>query len=67
MYVLMSQETLVRGIRAFLRKHGVNLGGFDSQVEIISTTTFKHYSLHVGDMKDSVVAVGDKSRAKSGS
>lgn len=67
MYVLMSQETLVRGIRAFLRKHGVSVGGFDSQVEIISTTTFKHYSLHVGDMKDSVVAVGDKSRAKSGS
>lgn len=67
MYVLMSQETLVRGIRAFLRKHDVSLGGFDSQVDIISKSTFKYYSVHIGDMKDSAIAVGDKSRAKSDS
>jgi hypothetical protein len=67
MYVLMSQETLMRGIRAFLRKHDVNLGGFDSQVDIISKSSFKYYNVHIGDMKDSAIAVGDKSRAKSDS
>jgi hypothetical protein len=64
MYVMMSQQALTREIRAFLRKHDVSLGAFDSQVEEIHKSTFKFYNVHLGNVTDSVVAVGDKSRAK---
>jgi len=64
MYVMMSQEALTREIRAFLRKHDVSLAAFDSQVEEIHKSTFKFYNVHLGNVTDSVVAVGDKSRAK---
>jgi hypothetical protein len=64
MFVLMSQEILVREIRAFLRKHNVDLGGFDRQVEEISKSTYKFYNYHVGNVSDSVVAIGPKASAK---
>ncbi len=63
MFVLMSQEILVREVRSFLRKHDVSLAGFDQQVEEINKSTYKYYSVHVGDVSGSVVAVGDKSTA----
>jgi len=64
MFVLMSQEILVREIRAFLRKHDVSLGGFDRQVDEISKSTYKFYNMHVGNVSNSVVAVGPKASAK---
>ena len=63
MFVLMSQEILVREVRSFLRKHYVSLAGFDQQVEEINKSTYKYYSVHVGDVSGSVVSVGDKSTA----
>jgi hypothetical protein len=63
MFVLMSQEILVREVRAFLREHGVSLAGFDQQVKEISKSTYKVYSVHLGDVSGSVVAVGDKPNA----
>jgi hypothetical protein len=65
MYVIMSQQTLLRGLRDFLKKHDVRLGEFDSQAQVILESTTNHYSVHVGDMKDSAVTVGDKSKSKS--
>jgi hypothetical protein len=64
MFVLMSQEILVREIRVFLRKHNVSLGGFDSQVDEISKSTYKFYNMHIGKVSDSVVAIGHKASAK---
>jgi hypothetical protein len=64
MFVLMSQEILVRDVRAFLRKHEVSLSGFDSQVDEISKSTYKFYNFHVGKVSNSVVAVGHKASAK---
>jgi hypothetical protein len=63
MFVLMSQEILVREVRTFLRKHDVSLAGFDQQVEEISRSTYKVYSVHLGDVSDSVVAIGAKPTA----
>jgi hypothetical protein len=63
MFVLMSQGTLVREVRTFLRKHDVSLAGFDQQVDEISKSTYKFYSVHLGDVSGSVVTVGDKSTA----
>ena len=63
MFVLMSQAILVREVRVFLREHNVSLAGFDQQIEEISKSTYKYYNVHVGDVSDSVVAVGDKSTA----
>jgi hypothetical protein len=63
MFVLMSQEILVREVRTFLRKHDVSLAGFDQQVEEISKSTYKVYSVHLGDVSDSVVAIGAKPTA----
>ena len=63
MFVLMSQAILVREVRAFLRKHDVSLTGFDHQVDEISKSTYKYYNVHVGDVSDSVVAIGAKPTA----
>jgi hypothetical protein len=63
MFVLMSQAILVREVRVFLREHNVSLAGFDSQVEEISKSTYNHYNLHLGDVSDSVISVGEKSTA----
>ena len=65
MFVLMSQEILVREIRKFLRKCNVDLGGFERQIEEISKSTYKFYNVHVGNVSDSVVAIGDKASAKT--
>jgi hypothetical protein len=64
MFVLMSQEILTREVRAFLRKHDVSLGGFDRQVDEISKSTYKFYNVHVGEVSDSIVAIGPKASAK---
>ena len=65
MYVLLSQETLVRGIRSFLRKHDVDLGEFDSQVQAITKATFQFFDVNISNVSGSAVAVGDKSKAKN--
>ena len=64
MFVLMSQEILTREVRVFLRKHDVSLAGFDRQVDEISKSTYKFYNVHVGEVSDSVVAIGSKASAK---
>lgn len=65
MFVLMSQEILVREVRDFLRKHDVSLGGFDKQVAEISKSTYNFYNVHVGKASGgSVVAIGHKASAK---
>jgi hypothetical protein len=65
MYVLMSQQILVREVRAFLRKREVSLGEFDIQVQEITKETFNFYNVHLGNVTDSAVVIGDKSRAKN--
>jgi hypothetical protein len=65
MFVLMSQETLVREVREFLRRRDVDLGGFDKQIEEISKSTYNFYNVHVGGVSaDSVLAIGHKASAR---
>jgi len=65
MYVLMSQQILVREVRAFLRKREVNLGQYDVQVQEITKETFNFYNVHLGNVTDSTVVVGDKAQGKN--
>ncbi|MDQ2812393.1 MAG: hypothetical protein M3Z75_11105 [Actinomycetota bacterium] len=65
MYVLMSQQILVREVRAFLRKQDVSLGEFDIQVKAIKEETFKFYNIHLGNVSNSAVVIGDKSSAQN--
>lgn len=65
MYVLMSQVTLMRAIRVFLRKHDVSLGEFDEQVQAITQVTFKRYNINISDVSDSAIAIGKNTSAKS--
>lgn len=65
MYVLLSQQILVREVRAFLRSRDVSLSEFDIQVKAIKEETFKFYNVHLGDVSNSSVVIGDKSAAKN--
>ncbi len=63
MYVLVSQQVLLREIRSFLRQRHVDLGEFESQAKVIVDATFKSYNVHVSNAEGVNVAVGDNARA----
>jgi hypothetical protein len=59
MYVLLAQQTLIQAVRDFLGEHGVDLGQFDNQAQVIFDQ-----SIHIGDIKDSTgIAIGNDSSA----
>lgn len=61
MYILLSQQTLVRAVHDFLRDHGIELESFDKQAQVIFDN-----SIHIGDIKDSSgVAVGTNANASA--
>lgn len=65
MSVLLAQEKLIRAINRFLTAKNVDTGQLKSQIEVIVKATNKYYSVHLGDVTDSVIAVGKGAQASS--
>jgi hypothetical protein len=61
MYVLLLQESLIRGIRAFLKEHNIALAGFEGQVTTIINASYSNHSMHVGgNISGSNISVGNE-------
>lgn len=67
MSVLLAQEKLIRAINRFLIAKNVDTGQLESQVKFIVEATNKYYSVHLGDVTDSVIAIGEGAQAASSS
>jgi hypothetical protein len=65
MSVLLAQEKLIRAINTFLIAKNVDTGQLESQIKVIVEATNKYYSVHLGDVTDSVVAIGKGAQASS--
>lgn len=65
MSVLLAQEKLIRAINRFLTAKNVDTGQLESQVKVIMEATNKYYSVHLGDVTDSVIAIGKGAQASS--
>ena len=62
MYVLLAQQTLVQTVGEFLTDHGVDLGQFNAQVQVIFDQSIK-----IGDISGSSgIAIGKDSTATVG-
>lgn len=67
MYVLLAQQRLTQAVREFLKKHGIPLVDYDSQVKVILNSTLNNNTYNVGDIKDSTgVVIGNNSKANVG-
>jgi len=66
MFVLLAQEKLIRAIANFLNKKNVDTGQLESQVKVIVEETNKYYSVHLGDVSNSSVAIGKNSKSSNG-
>ncbi|HTZ30560.1 MAG TPA: hypothetical protein VMC83_41615 [Streptosporangiaceae bacterium] len=67
MYVLLAQQRLTQAVRDFLKKHGIPLVDYDSQVKVILNNTLNNNTYNVGDVKDSTgVVIGNNSKANVG-
>lgn len=63
MFVLLAQEKPIRAISVFLQKKNVDTGQLKTQVEVIVKETNKFFSVHLGDVSNSNVAIGKKAQA----
>jgi hypothetical protein len=66
MYVLLAQQTLSEAVADFLRKHGVDQGEFNEQVNVIINDTRNTYNSTVNVSGSAGVVVGDNSKASVG-
>jgi len=66
MYVLLLQKSLLREIGNFLNDHNIATAEFDEQAKIIIDASYENYSVHIGTVSNSTLAVGDKAKASGG-
>lgn len=66
MYLLLLQKSLLREVEKFLADHNIGTADFEAQAKVIIDASYKNYSVHIGNVSDSTVAVGDKAKASGG-
>jgi hypothetical protein len=66
MYLLLLQKSLLREVENFLADHNIGTADFHAQAKVIIDASYKNYSVHIGNVSDSTVAVGDKAKASGG-
>ena len=66
MYLLLLQKSLLREVENFLADHNIGTADFQAQAKVIIDASYKNYSVHIGNVSDSTVAVGDKAKASGG-
>lgn len=62
MGVLIVQQTLVRTILTFLRRHNIDTSQFKSQARVINKATYNRYNTHVKNVHGTGIAIGVKSK-----
>ena len=62
----MLQKSLLREVENFLADHDIGTSDFEAQAQVIIDASNKNYSVHIGNVSDSTVAVGDKAKASGG-
>jgi hypothetical protein len=64
MYVLLLQNSLIRGMEEFLVSHNIDLGEFQTQTKVIVDASYKNYNIHVGGkISKSSISVGENARS----
>jgi hypothetical protein len=63
MYVLLMQKSLLREIGNFLDRHDIELVEFEEQAKIIVEASFKNYNVHLGNVSNSTIAVGETAQS----
>ncbi len=66
MYVLLLQNSLIRGMEKFLDSHNIDRGEFEAQAKVIVDASYKNYNIHVGGkISKSSISVGENARSGS--
>jgi hypothetical protein len=64
MYVLLLQNSLIRGMEKFLDDYNIDRGEFKAQAKVIVDASYKNYNIHVGGkISNSSISVGENAQS----